>query len=163
VELWTTVLTWLEQSALGLAIRGSGVWTYGIINLAHILGIATLFGSVLILDLRMLGWPRRVELASVAAIAAPLSVVGFTIAAMSGICMLATNGLDYATNPFLPIKFAAILLAVINAAIAVKTEAWKNMLAFVDVRQSSTLAIFGGISLLLWLCALSAGRLIGYW
>ena len=33
------LLTWLEGSALGEALRGSGVWTYGLLNLAHITGI----------------------------------------------------------------------------------------------------------------------------
>ena len=37
----------LEDSGLGRAMRGSGVWTYGIVNLIHIVGISTLFGSVL--------------------------------------------------------------------------------------------------------------------
>ena len=51
-------MTWLEGSALGHAMRDNGVWFYGIINLTHILGVATLFGSVAILDLRLLGfWP----------------------------------------------------------------------------------------------------------
>jgi hypothetical protein len=52
------LMAWLEGSALGHVMRDSGVWFYGIINLAHILGVATLFGSVVILDLRLLGfWP----------------------------------------------------------------------------------------------------------
>jgi hypothetical protein len=39
-------------------MRDNGVWFYGIINLTHILGVATLFGSMVILDLRLLGfWP----------------------------------------------------------------------------------------------------------
>ena len=51
-------MAWLEGSALGHAMRDNGVWFYGIINLTHILGVATLFGSVVILDLRLLGvWP----------------------------------------------------------------------------------------------------------
>ena len=41
------MLAWLEGSALGHAIRDSGVWTYAILNLTHILGVSTLFGSVL--------------------------------------------------------------------------------------------------------------------
>ena len=54
------MLAWLEGSALGYAIRNSGVWTYSLLNLTHILGIASLFGSVLALDLRLLGAWRSV-------------------------------------------------------------------------------------------------------
>ena len=49
------ILNWLEASALAEFLRGLGIWTYGLLNLAHILGIASLFGAVLVLDLRMLG------------------------------------------------------------------------------------------------------------
>ena len=38
-------LAWLESSMLGHAMRNSGVWTYGVVNLGHILGVATLFGA----------------------------------------------------------------------------------------------------------------------
>jgi hypothetical protein len=48
-------MAWLEGSALGHVMRESGVWTYGIVNLVHILGVCCLFGSVLILDLRLIG------------------------------------------------------------------------------------------------------------
>ena len=39
-------MAWLQGSALGHAMRESGVWTYGIVNLVHILGVAALFGAV---------------------------------------------------------------------------------------------------------------------
>ena len=54
------LMSWLEGSALGYAMRHSGPWTYAIVNLAHILGVSSLFGSLVILDLRLLGaWIRR--------------------------------------------------------------------------------------------------------
>jgi formate-dependent nitrite reductase membrane component NrfD len=161
---WTDFLAWLQQSMLGHAIRSSSVWTYGIINLAHILGIATLFGAVLVLDLRLIGWPRSGNLAATAELAIPLSLVGFAIALASGTCMLATNGTDYATNPFLPIKFGAIFAAAINALATTRTQAWRQRTTL-DVlpHHKTQLKIFGGISLLCWLTAISAGRMIGYW
>ena len=58
------LLVWLEGSPLGELMRSSGVWTYGVLNLVHILSVATLFGSVLVLDLRLLGAWRQVPLAA---------------------------------------------------------------------------------------------------
>jgi hypothetical protein len=40
-----------QQSAVGHFTRESGLWTYPIVNLLHIFGIASLFGSILIIDL----------------------------------------------------------------------------------------------------------------
>ncbi len=55
-------MAWLQGSILGHAMRESGVWTYGVVNLFHILGVSALFGAVLILDLRLLGLWRKVTL-----------------------------------------------------------------------------------------------------
>jgi hypothetical protein len=158
------LLAWLEASSLGAAMRSAGVWSYGVTNLVHILGIATLFGSILVLDLRLLGLWRRVPVASLSTPAVPVAACGFAIAALSGVCLLATNASEYAGNPFLLIKFAAIALGLLNAAALSFTTAWRaraaRELAAGERRQ---LAVFGGLSLVTWLAAVGAGRLIGYW
>ena len=94
-------LAWLQSSALGMFMRGSGPWTYPVVNLIHILGVATLFGAVLILDLRLLGAWRRAPLPAIATAAAPVAMAGFALAAASGACLLATNALEYEDNPIL--------------------------------------------------------------
>ena len=58
------LLSWLEGSALGVTLRALGVWTYAVLNLSHILGVSTLFGSMLLLDLRLLGAWRGVSIAA---------------------------------------------------------------------------------------------------
>jgi hypothetical protein len=157
-------LAWLEASGLGVAMRDSGVWTYGVANLIHILGIATLFGSILVLDLRLLGAWRRVPLAAITAPTVPVAAVGFTIAVLSGACLIATNATEYAGNPFLLIKFPAIAVALLNALALGTLPEWRER----ESRQPSSkerrrLALFGGVSLVSWTTAIGAGRLIGYW
>ena len=158
-------LTWVEDSALGEMMRGLGVWSYGLFNLAHILGIATLFGSMLIFDLRLLGLWRRIPLRSVAAPTLPLAVAGFVLAAGSGTCMIATNAIDYSDNPFLLIKFPAIALGLLNAIVVAKLPAWRAVTATDTPAQHEprALAIGGGLSLAFWLTAVASGRMIGYW
>ncbi len=157
-------LAWMESSALGVLMRESGVWTYGVVNLGHILGISTLFGSLLILDLHLLGLWRRVPLAALSRATVPVAQVGFTLAAVSGICMVSTNGTEYIGNPFLLIKFPAIGLGLINVGVLSRLPAWRardqRELTHAEHRH---LAIAGGLSLACWLTALSAGRMIGYW
>jgi hypothetical protein len=158
------LLAWLEASALGHTMRGSGVWTYGVANLIHILGVATLFGSVLILDLKLLGlWPRA-PLAAVSAPTAPAAAIGFAIASLSGLCLISTNATEYAGNPFLLIKFPAIALGLLNACVLSFLPAWRERAAReLAGRERRQLALCGGVSLACWVTALSAGRLIGYW
>jgi hypothetical protein len=158
------LLAWLEGSALGHALRSAGVWSYGVVNLVHILGVATLFGSILVLDLRLLGLWRQVPLAAVATPAVPLAAGGFTVAVLSGACMLATNATEYAGNPFLLIKFPAIALGLVNVAVLNALPAWKARAAREPApREQLALMVAGGASLACWLTALAAGRMIGYW
>jgi hypothetical protein len=158
------LLAWLEGSGLGDAMRNAGVWSYGVTNLIHILGIATLFGSVLVLDLRLLGFWPRTPLDAIAAPTVPLAAIGFAIAALSGACLISTNATEYIGNPFLLIKFPAIGLALFNALALSRYRPWREREARLPTaRESIWLAAFGGVSLVCWVIALAAGRLIGYW
>ena len=157
-------LTWLESSPLGHAMRSSGVWTYGVVNLGHILGVATLFGAVLVLDLRLLGLWRTVPLPSIAGPTVPVATTGFVIAALTGVALLATKATEYAGNPFLLIKFPAIAVALVNVAVVTSGSAWKTMgQREPTTRDRRTLAISGAVSLVAWVTAIGAGRMIGYW
>src|SRR6516164_6485032 len=110
-------MAWLEGSALGHVMRDNGVWFYGIVNLTHILGVATLFGSVVILDLRLLGAWSDVPLAGLTRPTVRMAAAGFCVAAISGAGLLATKATEYVGNPFLYVKFPAIALALLNVAL----------------------------------------------
>ena len=157
-------MAWLQGSALGHAMRESGVWAYGVVNLIHILGVASLFGSVLVLDLRLLGAWRNVSIASIAQPTVPIAATGFAIAVTSGLCLLATRATEYAGNPFLYIKFPAIAAGLLNVVVLTCLPGWKARKAReLSRREQSQLAVAGGVSLVSWLTAITAGRMIGYW
>lgn len=158
------LLAWLEGSTLGHAMRGSGVWTYAVVNLAHILGVAALFGAVLVLDLRLLGVWRNVPLTSLTGPLVPVAAAGFSCAAVSGVCLIVTNATEYAGNPFLLVKFPAIAVALANVAVLSSRQAWKvRGTRELTTRERKELAASGGVSLAAWLIAIGAGRMIGYW
>lgn len=164
MDSWSAFLSWTEGSALGVSVRNWGVWAYGTINLVHILGIATLFGAILVLDFRLLGWRRSTSIDAIASATLPIAITGFFVAVASGVCLLATNGSEYIGNPFLPMKFIAIALALFNALLLSRTSAWKARVTNASVsNEAIALRIYGGLSMLFWLLAMAAGRLIGYW
>ena len=157
-------MAWLQASALGHVMRDSGPWTYAIVNLGHVLGIATLFGSILVLDLRLIGVGRRLPLAALSSATVPVATAGFCLAAITGAGLLATKATEYAGNPFLLIKFPAIALGLVNVAVFKQTTAWREH-THRDLTSNETrqLAIMGGLSLVCWLTAIAAGRMIAYW
>ena len=159
------LLAWIEQTGLGHMMRESGPWTYAIVNVAHILGVSTLFGSVLVLDLRLLGaWSRRVRIADLSSAVTPVAMIAFVVAMVTGAALLATKATAYVDNPFLLIKFPAIALGVVNAGILNMTPAWREIrVRALRPGERRQLAVMGGISLISWLTAVTAGRMIGYW
>jgi hypothetical protein len=157
-------MTWMQASALGHFMRESGPWTYAVVNLAHILGIASLFGSIVILDLRLLGVWRRTPLAMIAGVAAPVAACGFALAATSGMGLLATKATEYVGNPFVYVKFPAIAVGVLNALMLNRSTAWQaRHTRELSPRERRQLAWMGGTSLACWLTAIGAGRMIAYW
>ena len=155
---------WLQGSALGHFMRESGVWTYAIVNLAHILAVASLFGSVLVLDLRLVGVGRRIPLAALADAVVPVAATGFAVAATTGVGLLVTKATEYVGNPFLAIKFPAIALGLINVLAIRRSTAWRARgRRELSPAEHRRLTVMGGLSLACWLTAIAAGRLIAYW
>lgn len=163
--LLDTLLPEIENSSLGHAVRALGGWGYAWINLAHLLSIATLFGAILILDLRLLGWRAHIRLTDVSALTLPFALAGFAGAVLSGICMLSANASEYQGNPVLLLKFAALLLALANAGVVRRIPAWQARAnpESGSVGHSNLLVACGVVSLVSWLTVIAAGRMIAYW
>lgn len=157
-------LSWTESSALGQAMREAGPTAYAFVNLFHVLGVASLFGSILVLDLRLLGLWRRLPLAPLASATVPVAKTGVALALLTGVLLLATNATEYIGNPYLLVKFPAIAVGLVNVFMLGRMAAWRARGERVlSTRENTQLRVMGGISLLSWLTAVSAGRLIAYW
>lgn len=158
-------MAWLEASALADFLRGLGIWTYGLLNLAHILGIATLFGAVMMLDLRLIGLWRSIPAAHLIRPAVPLAAVGFLFAVASGIMMFSFNTTEYHGNPFLYVKLPLIVVGLANVAFIQRLAAWRRAVSDAPAAAGDQrlLTIFGAVSLLIWSGVIACGRMIGYW
>ena len=123
----------------------------------HVLGIALLVGAIVLLDLRLLGAWRSIPVATIARPAVTLSAIGLAIAILTGPLLLIVQATEYVANPFLYIKFAAILVGLVNVAALRLAGDWT------EEGRHIRRAIAAVLSLLAWLTALTAGRLIAYW
>ncbi len=159
------LMAWLEASALANLLRGLGIWTYGLLNLGHILGVSMLFGMVLLLDLRLLGLWQRIPLAAIIGPTVPLAAIGFGLAVITGIMMLSFNTTDYHGNPFLYLKLPMVVLGMINVVVFQRFGAWQRARDGqpAAVGDQGILRLAGGLSLAIWLTVVICGRMIGYW
>jgi len=147
------VLELLEAWGPGPALRVSA-WLYPIVNATHILGVGLLVSSAVLMDLRVLGaFGRRYDVETVLGLLRPAAVVGIFIALISRLLLFTVQPLDYLDNPAFRIKLLIVAAAAVNAAVFLVTA-----------RRAPRpgLAASALVSILLWLGALLAGRMIGF-
>ena len=157
-------MTRLEASPLGHFMRDSGVWTYPVFNLFHVISIAGLFGAICVLDLRLLGVWRSIPLGMISRPAVNVAGTGAALAMFTGVFLLATKASENAHNPYLLPKLGFIALALINLAVLHLTPSWRaHRGRELTQAEYGRLRFFGATSLLFWLGAITMGRLIGYW
>ena len=149
----------LQESALGHAMRASPV-LYPAVEILHILGFATLVGSILALDLRLLGFGRSIAIQPVAALLLPLARLGFLLAIAMGFLLFSADAAHVVGNPAFRAKLLLIAAALVNVAIA-HMGPWRR-LAIWHAEAPAAARLTAFLSLALWLAALCAGRLIAY-
>lgn len=142
----------LAASPLSRAVAAS-TWAYPAANVAHLFGLLLALGSVLILDLRLLGAGRTLPFPLLSATLTPYIRAGFALAALSGLVMAAADPVTLARSPMLLPKFGLIALAALNAL------ALRRLGPHPHPARAARHAF---ASLLLWAGAVAAGRLIGY-
>jgi hypothetical protein len=152
----------LEATELAIALRNS-VWSYPLINAAHIFGVALLIGSVVPLDLRVLGVWGSVPLAPLWAVLTRTAGIGLALAIIFGMLLFITRATEYAASSLFIAKMILVILGTANALmLRIPPQAQVSQLASNQWKPSTRLQLAAGISLAAWLSALTLGRLIGY-
>ena len=133
---------------------------YAAINLVHLLGLTLLLGSMLLLDLRLLGLGRRLSLPEVSRLLTPVALIGLLLQAGSGFALLAADAGPLFSNVVFRLKLALITAALINAVLF--RWLWSDALTDWDRAAPVAGRLQAALSMLLWLGVAAAGRLIAY-
>jgi len=151
----------LEASGVARWMR-EALWAYPAVETVHIIGLALLFGTIVIVDLRLLGLGRNVSAVAVARNVLPWTLAGFGVAAVTGSLMFTAHAADFATLPIFLLKMTLIVLGGINAA-------WLHVGPLKNARrwEVATLPprrvrLAAAVSLVLWMCVIACGRLLAY-
>jgi len=156
-----TAMGAIEASALGEAMR-KWLWLYPSVEIVHIAGIALLVGSIVVLDLRLLGLSRSLPVRRLAAHILPWSVASFVLIVPSGLAMFVAHAGDLIANPVFAVKICLILVAGANAGIF-HAGVFRGAAQWdVDVMPPPAARVAAGISLLLWISVIACGRLLAY-
>lgn len=149
----------LAQSPLAQAISSSRQ-VYPLLNAAHIAALASLFGSILALDLRLVGLFRAVPILPLAQVLPRVSACGLVMAVLTGFMLFLVEPHDYAANGAFRAKLALVATGAIHALAVHRSSAWQALVT--GGRIGAGLRLSGALSLAIWTSAIVAGRLIAF-
>ena len=151
----------IEGSSLGQAMRES-LWLYPAIEIVHIVGIALLFGSIAVLDMRLLGVSRNVSVRSLAGHVLPWTAASFLLIVPSGLAMFVAYASELIASPLFVAKICLIMAAGVNAAVF-HAGVFRGAAAWdAEVPPPPEARAAAAISLLLWVSVIACGRLLAY-
>lgn len=131
---------------------------YPALEAVHIVAIAITFGSLWLVDLRLLGVRlgamAMIDTRALAGAALPWTLIGFSLAAAAGSLMFLARAGDFIGNSAFLIKILLLFVAATNAGIL-------HSRGPLDARSKAT-RLQPGLSLLIWIAIIICGRWIAY-
>jgi hypothetical protein len=157
-----TLLASLESSGLASTIRHS-LRIFPLIESVHVLGLTMVFGTILIVDLRLLGLAStRRPFTAVASDVLKWTWLAFAVTATSGMLMFITNAAAYYHNAFFRAKMALLVLSGLNM-LAFELTARRSV-AMWDRKVAAPAAarVVAALSLAMWIGVIILGRWVGF-
>lgn len=154
----------LVQAIEGGAINTwvlSTYWLWPLLEIIHFIGLSLLLGSMIVVDLRLAGFLREIDLQTMHRLL-PWAAAGFIMNFSSGVLFFFGDPARYSINIGFQIKMILVLLAGLNVLVyALKV---KPQLLDRDAHGDTTVLAksVAWVSLLTWTAVLLLGRLIPY-
>jgi len=149
----------LEASPLGVLMRESAI-LYPIANITHVLALIFFAGSILLLDLRLMGFARSLPVAATARALTPVMIVAFLFMVASGTLLFSADTRPLWANTVVKVKALLIAVGLSNALLF--RLLWNRRLADWETDAPGFGRFQAGLSFLVWISVAVCGRFIGY-
>ena len=148
---------WCNDTAIGAAIRNSRT-LFPIIESIHLLALTLLLGTIVVLDLRLLGAGlRKQPLPLIARALSPLTFWSLLTMLATGFLLFASEAMKSSDSPPFRFKMVALALALVFHLGVFRVAVNSETLGRVRSVVTATL------SLTLWFGVAVAGRAIGFY
>jgi len=156
------IFSWLEAWPLSEGIRQSS-WMFPAIESVHVIAITLVVGSVMIVDLRVLGLTSPTKrITELSTEVLPWTWGAFLMALFSGALLFAAKAHSYFGNLNFQLKMLLMVLAALNM-LFFHFVSYRSVAGWDLGRAAPGLAKLGcGLSLTLWLLIIVTGRWIGF-
>jgi hypothetical protein len=151
----------LEASAFGDFVAES-TWAFPTLESLHVMAFVTVLGSLLVVDLRMLGvgW-KDVKLTTLSHETLRITWIAFTCAAITGLMIFCSKATSYVINPYFKLKLISMALAGLNMAVF-QFITWKTVADWDLGKVPAAAKVAATLSILLWILVVFFGRAIGF-
>jgi hypothetical protein len=158
----STFLASLESSGIATGIRNS-LYIFPLIESTHVFGLAMVFGTIAIIDLRLLGVAStRRSFRKMASDILKWTWAAFAVTAVTGALMFITNAGVYYHNFFFRTKMVMLALSGINMLVFELTAGrsihrWDKAPSAPLIGRTTAV-----LSLVIWISIIFLGRWIGF-
>jgi uncharacterized membrane protein len=144
---------WLQDNSFMVAVNGTP-WTAAALEIVHYFSMFILVGSMVIVDLRVLGLvSRRQDASQLADWLFPWMWASLVLNVLSGFFMFAGSATSYYGNDIFYDKMTVFLLAIItNIIVQTKVRKWNRLPA-----MPASAKLIAVVSIGLWIGAIIAG------
>jgi hypothetical protein len=162
MSLFQDLIAYFEDSVVADAIRENDL-LFPTIESVHVLAICLVVGSILVLDLRLIGFASvQRPVSRLANAILPVTWGAFAVAATSGFLLFISNATKYLANGYFVAKMFLICAAGVNMLVfhwisARDLPRWEK-----DISPPLRARLAGAFSILLWIAVVACGRWIGF-
>ena len=111
-DLLANFANWLQNTPVGLAVGGT-LWGFPFVQLIHFFGLSVWVGTIIMVDLRLLGLAGKNESATqLAKTLTPWTWTGLIIVVTGGVLLFSASAKTYVLNPAFRVKFPLVLAGI---------------------------------------------------
>ncbi len=157
-----SICQWLDSTRFNAALRQSN-WAFPAFDTIHTLGIVFVAGTIMLVDLRLLGLAlRSVPIPRLVARIVPATLWGFGLMLVSGGLLFSSEAVKMYHSPAFRIKIVLLALAGLNALLFHLTI-YRDAAKWDPASAAPARARLAGLlSLVFWIAIIAAGRAIAY-
>jgi hypothetical protein len=158
----SAIFEFMQNSALSEYLRTS-LKAMPIVEAVHVMAIVTVFGTIALVDLRLLGYPNvQRSFSKLHHELLHWTWMAFGIAVITGVLLLIVNAVTYYRNTAFWLKMGVIVLAGINMLVfelvtAKSVSKWDK-----GVLPPAAARVAGALSIVFWIGVIFLGRWIGF-
>lgn len=153
-------VVWVRATGLSTWVR-TDPWTWPALEITHFIGICLLLGVIGVLDARLLGGLRGVEVKALRRLM-PWGLGGFILSFISGVLFFVGAPDQYVGNPAFYMKLLFLGVAGLNAAYFETRSGTLAVTMGTAMPPPRAFKIAGAVSLVSWAMVMYWGRMLPF-